>query len=551
MKYVVIGILIIVSLPLIFSVLSFTFPFIIIGFILTCLFSKSREVSSDKNVIEKTKPTSKPENIKVNNELTKETITTKVAGVTFNNRQSHIQKLQVGDPLILRRERDNKYDENAIAIYDIKENQIGYIPKDLAVKLVDILDSDRRYDCTINKITGGRHLNYGLVINISFHKDIYFNGYTLKVKRDKKNKENINYNFFEFINDIDNISLRNFIKLKYEDIKKSNSFDNVSLGSSGGIEFTALLLLYEYSKIRKDIIAVQGCIEGIKLAFLGISPMIFNSFVKIIVEEHANINYKEWKDICSYLNENHREWIKIIEFSNEYDFDDFNRFQKHTHLSNILVIELKDTITQRNLQSSMRFVNIGASNKRTGNFELSEYYYFRAIHEDYINPEAYYALGKLYYLLKEYDKSISMYLACMHLQISLLENKHDEYRSCVNTELVYSSLSENIKSILPTKSSAIIFESPLLSRHLGHSLIDKTDNDEFKIAYQLSISNDKNQHIKYLSRKGISIKDYEDINQKKYIPHATNFLLKNIIWNEIGNYNVIDIYKLESVLLNK
>jgi len=90
----------------------------------------------------------------------------KVAGVTFGNRQQYIKSLSAGDPLCLRRERQNQYDPNAIAVYDSMEHHLGYVPKDLASKLAPLMDSGEQLQVNVSSVTGGNGYNYGLNIKI-------------------------------------------------------------------------------------------------------------------------------------------------------------------------------------------------------------------------------------------------------------------------------------------------------------------------------------------------------------------------------------------------
>ena len=69
-------------------------------------------------------------------------IDTKIAGVTFEGRQKYVAKEDVGDRLYLRREKDNKYDPNAIAVYSAKQKkQLGYVPATVAKSLATVMDS--------------------------------------------------------------------------------------------------------------------------------------------------------------------------------------------------------------------------------------------------------------------------------------------------------------------------------------------------------------------------------------------------------------------------
>lgn len=91
---------------------------------------------------------------------------TKVAGVSIGDRQHIIAGLKQGDELLLIRERDNKYDKNAIKICTLQGKQIGYIPAELAVNMAKKIDIGEQYTAKIEKITGGGELYYGVNLKI-------------------------------------------------------------------------------------------------------------------------------------------------------------------------------------------------------------------------------------------------------------------------------------------------------------------------------------------------------------------------------------------------
>lgn len=73
-------------------------------------------------------------------------ITTYVAGISFENRQNIAAKLNVGDTIYLKRDKDNSYDKNAIEVI-VKEFSspyttmiLGYLPRDLAENIAPIFD---------------------------------------------------------------------------------------------------------------------------------------------------------------------------------------------------------------------------------------------------------------------------------------------------------------------------------------------------------------------------------------------------------------------------
>lgn len=91
---------------------------------------------------------------------------TTVVGVTFDNRQEIISAMKKGDKLSLVREIENKYDNNAIAIYNLKNTQIGYCNKQLSKLLAPLMDSGTIYEAEAVRIKGGGDLNFGVDIKI-------------------------------------------------------------------------------------------------------------------------------------------------------------------------------------------------------------------------------------------------------------------------------------------------------------------------------------------------------------------------------------------------
>jgi hypothetical protein len=77
----------------------------------------------------------------------------KLAGVSFNGRQSSIKFLQSDMKLDLIRDYKNQYDKNAIGAY-IESRLIGWIPKYLAEKLAPEIDAGISWHAVIKEITG-------------------------------------------------------------------------------------------------------------------------------------------------------------------------------------------------------------------------------------------------------------------------------------------------------------------------------------------------------------------------------------------------------------
>lgn len=63
-----------------------------------------------------------------------------VAGTMYNERSANIALLNKGSSIILKREPENCYDHNAIAVNNENGRSLGYIPAELAVLLAPLLD---------------------------------------------------------------------------------------------------------------------------------------------------------------------------------------------------------------------------------------------------------------------------------------------------------------------------------------------------------------------------------------------------------------------------
>lgn len=97
----------------------------------------------------------------------------KVVGVSFGNRQSVISMLDGKEKARVRKEPDNEFDKNAVAI-DVFKNgawlAIGYIARDNNQEINDTLDAGNDVDIQIQEITGGNGKSFGVNIHVEFEK---------------------------------------------------------------------------------------------------------------------------------------------------------------------------------------------------------------------------------------------------------------------------------------------------------------------------------------------------------------------------------------------
>ena len=91
---------------------------------------------------------------------------TKVAGVSYGDRQKVAAPLQTGDILYLRREPENPASKFAIGIYTSKNEHVGYINERLARVLAPLLDAGVEYTASVLAVTGGDKEGIHIGLNI-------------------------------------------------------------------------------------------------------------------------------------------------------------------------------------------------------------------------------------------------------------------------------------------------------------------------------------------------------------------------------------------------
>ncbi len=81
---------------------------------------------------------------------------TKLAGVTFDERQTVVGRLAPGAPLRLKRQADNPHDPNACALFDALGDHVGFFNRRLAAAIAPAIDAGAAYDVVVSEVTGGK-----------------------------------------------------------------------------------------------------------------------------------------------------------------------------------------------------------------------------------------------------------------------------------------------------------------------------------------------------------------------------------------------------------
>ncbi|MES2766049.1 MAG: HIRAN domain-containing protein [Bacteroidota bacterium] len=93
-----------------------------------------------------------------------------IAGTQFRKLGDIENVLKTGETLLLKREANNKYDSNAIAIYDERNTHLGYIPRDTNAILARLMDAGKLLFAKVVGIT--RNGNWPKIDIQIFLKDI-------------------------------------------------------------------------------------------------------------------------------------------------------------------------------------------------------------------------------------------------------------------------------------------------------------------------------------------------------------------------------------------
>lgn len=88
-----------------------------------------------------------------------------VAGVSY--RQNIVRQLNENDRVILRRDRENEFDENAVAFYTLDGDHFGFLPKGVAEKFKDY--PEERWGGRISEVLPGQ--TWGLRVQVT-HSNI-------------------------------------------------------------------------------------------------------------------------------------------------------------------------------------------------------------------------------------------------------------------------------------------------------------------------------------------------------------------------------------------
>lgn len=140
--------------------------------------------------------------------------------------------------------------------------------------------------------------------------------------------------FIEFIHTLDNDLLKNFIEIRYIELKESNNNNPVYLGKYACIEFICVLLLELFSTKREDKKTAYACKHVINLAYEGMNANTFSQIMKYIIKEESSLNYGDWKTAYMHLKNLHSFTIRSLEISKPATEENIKRFNLYVQSLN-------------------------------------------------------------------------------------------------------------------------------------------------------------------------------------------------------------------------
>ena len=73
-----------------------------------------------------------------------------VAGTSYIEDETILEEIKEGDKLTLKREPDNRFDDNAILVFDEKSRKLGYIPEKDNIVFSRLMDAGKYLTAKVN-----------------------------------------------------------------------------------------------------------------------------------------------------------------------------------------------------------------------------------------------------------------------------------------------------------------------------------------------------------------------------------------------------------------
>jgi single-stranded-DNA-specific exonuclease len=184
------------------------------------------------------------------NLIDKDEFKTKLTGVSYGDRQSHIKRLEVGQELFLIHDINNESGhENAIKVTTVNGQDLGFLPRELADEMIKVLDDNNRL-VFVEEVTGDQESNDFFGVNIAIQK-IRPIGQPKILNYPVTKKEDVLFNIAKDLNVLE------FYEKNKDTIEKITRSNYVALSGNDEYEkklIIAIVSIYKNIKYKQKII---------------------------------------------------------------------------------------------------------------------------------------------------------------------------------------------------------------------------------------------------------------------------------------------------------
>lgn len=193
-------------------------------------------------------------------------------------------------------------------------------------------------------------------------------------------------------------------------------------------------------------------------------------------------------------------------------------------------------------------IDLGVSEKRDGNYESALKCYNRAKELDEYNPNVYDALGKIYYILNQYDEAIKNFLIAAtissnHINFEILKLPISDFSNRIQlseTEGQIGSIMSNFGRHIGYSNIAYNKSNSTLNIHKEYLYLDSIDSNLIEYRGQIDPYYRRNNQISPNSKI---------IHNREFIPRIGMNIINNYSFEELGSDS--NLYRASSYFYQK
>lgn len=262
---------------------------------------------------------------------------TNLTGVSYGNRQQVIRSLQLGQELFMRHDHTNHFHSNAIKLVTENEQEVGFLPKDLADEMIKTLNDDNHL-IFVEKVFGEGEYK-GISVVIQKIKSIFNESLTYKYP--------INMLKEDIMEDIaQKLGVMDLYKKKKDIIQNFNYYTNISFYGNDEYEKNIIIAIQFIYRILR-----YGKKEKVLYLFNDTSTLMEMIRLFNLISQKFAINIKTFnpkilakKSFNSYIEDNEVDvLITTYSFFNKIDLNYKFSLIIHNHIDqNLKYLNIHD-----------------------------------------------------------------------------------------------------------------------------------------------------------------------------------------------------------------